>query len=189
MQKTIIGDKLKWKVLVMLYMETYHYRDLLKAHKIYRLHEGRWRFYDAYMSSKDSKAWFRSPKIPIREGLLLFGFVQSWDPNFKGELTKFLQTYEDLFEIIFKLKDRSILDINLTDSVKNSIALMFDRIAISSRGRRYESTDTSKILHAIIPRLFVMWDDKIRRATVKEGRDGRCYAFEFLPQMQRLALC
>jgi hypothetical protein len=55
------------------------------------------------------------------------------------------------------------------------------------RIRRYESTDASKILHAIIPNLFVMWDDKIRSAIVGEERDGRCYAFMFLPKMQGAA--
>jgi len=169
-------------------METCHYLDLLKAHKIYRTNEGRWRFYDAYMEARDPEAWFRSPHVPLREGLLLFGFVQSWDPNFKGELTKFLQTYADLFELVVELKDENILEVNFTRSVKNNIALIFDRIAYSSRGRRYESTDTSKILHAIIPKLFVMWDDRIRRALVGEERNGRCYAFEFLPHMQKLAL-
>lgn len=166
--------------------ENFPYTDLLKAHKIFRKIEGRWTFYDAYMESRQPNIWMKSPDIPLREGLLLFGFVQSWDPNFKGDLAKFLQTYEDIFEIIKEIEKETITKVHLSSRVKNSIAVMFDRIATSTRGKRYESTDTSKILHAIIPQLFVMWDDGIRRAIVGEGRNGRCYAFEFLPKMQGL---
>jgi hypothetical protein len=139
------------------------------------------------MKSRQPNIWLRSPRIPLREGLLLFGFVQSWDPNFKGDLAKFIQTYEDIFEMIKEFKDETITKIEFSSRVKNSIVIIFDRIATSSRGNRFESTDASKILHAILPRLFVMWDNKIRKALVGEGRDGRCYAFEFLPMMQKLA--
>lgn len=168
--------------------ENYYYTDLPKAHKLFCQIEGRWRFYDAYMESRDHDAWFRSPQIPLKEGLLLFGFIQSWDPNFKGELWKFLETYKDLFDMIKQFREEKILQANLTSQKKNAITIVFDRIArCTPGGRRYESTDTSKILHAIIPRFFVMWEDKIRKAIVGEGRDGRCYAFEFLPKMQELA--
>ncbi len=168
--------------------EDYHYTDLLKAHKLFCEIEGRWRFYDAYMESRNQDAWFSSPRVPLKEGLLLFGFIQSWDPNFKGELWKFLQTYEDIFEMIKDFIGETILQVNLTSPMKNTIAVIFDRIArCTPGGRRYESTDTSKILHAIVPKFFVMWEDEIRKAIVGEGRDGRCYAFEFLPKMQKLA--
>lgn len=168
--------------------ENYYYTDLLKAHKIFRDIEGRWRFYDAYMESRDPNAWLTSSSVPLKEGLLLFGFVQSWDPNFKGDLAKFLQIYEDIFEMIRAFKHETIVKIDFTTQVKNSIAIIFDRIARCPRQRRFESTDASKILHVLAPNLFVMWDDKIRRAIVGEGRNGRCYAFEFLPKMQEL-LC
>ena len=168
-------------------MEHYHYSDLLKAHKIFRKIEGRWSFYDAYMQNRKPNIWFKSSQVPLSEGLLLFGFVQSWDPNFKGELSKFMKTYEDIFEMIKELEGLTIVNVQFTSHIKNTIAVIFDRIATCTRGRRYESTDTSKILHCIHPELFVMWDDKIRKAIVGEGRDGRCYAFDFLPEMQRRA--
>jgi hypothetical protein len=167
--------------------ETHHYTDLLKAHKLFREIEGRWRFYDAYMQAREPNIWFRSPDVPLKEGLLLFGFIQSWDPYFRGELATFLQTYRDIFEMISEFKNETIIGINLTNRVQNTVAIIFDRIAYSTRERRFESTDTSKILHVIIPELFVMWEDKVRKEIVGEGRDGRCYAFEFLPKMHRLA--
>lgn len=100
--------------------ETYHYTDLLKAHRIYREIEGRWRFYDAYIQTKEPNVWFKSPDVPLKERLLLFGFIQSWDSNFKGELGKFLQTYRDIFEMIKQFKDETIIGINFTDQVQYS---------------------------------------------------------------------
>ena len=42
------------------------------------------------------------------------------------------------------------------------------------------------MLHVIIPKRFVMWDDKIRSNLVGGQRDGKCYAKEFMPSMQGL---
>jgi len=168
--------------------EIYHYTDLLKAHKLFRKIEGRWKFYDAYMESREPNIWLKTPKVPLKEGLLLFGFVQSWDPYFRGDLAKFLQTYEEeIFSKIKKLKNKTIMEIDFTSSqVKNDIAVIFDKVARCSRDGRFESTDASKILHAIIPKFFVMWDNKIREALVSGDKSGRCYAFKFLPKMQAL---
>lgn len=168
--------------------EVRHYTDLLNAHKIFTDIEGRWKFYDTYMKNKDPEAWFKSGDIPLKEGLLLFGFIHSWDPNFQGDLAKFLEIYKDIFPILKKFEHKTVVKIDLSNEVKNSISIIFDRIAMCPRTRRFESTDTSKILHAIIPYFFVMWDDKIRKAIIGDDkRDGRCYAYEFLLKMQETA--
>jgi len=167
--------------------ENRHYTDLIKTHKIFTKIEGRWKFYDAYMKNKDPDAWLKSGDVPLKEGLLLFGFIHSWDPNFQGDLAKFLEIYKDIFPLLKDFKHTTIIEVDFSHEVKNAISVIFDRIAMCPRTKRYESTDASKILHAIIPNLFVMWDDKIRSAIVGEGRDGRCYAFEFLPKMQESA--
>ncbi len=165
--------------------EPNHYLDLLKAHQVFCEIEGRYKFYDAYMKNRDSEAWFKSSDIPLKEGLLLFGFIHSWDPNFQGDLAKFLEIYKDIFPILKNFKHDAIIKVDFTDEVKNSISAIFDRVAMCPRERRFESTDASKMLHAIIPDLFVMWDDKIRKAIVgSDKRDGRCYAYEFLVRMQ-----
>lgn len=168
--------------------ETKYYTDLLKAHKIFIYIEGRWKFYDAYTKSRDSSAWMSSGDVPLGEGLLLFGFIHSWDPNFQGDLAKFLEIYKDIFPILKKFEHETVVKIDLSNEVKNSISIIFDRIAMCPREKRFESTDTSKILHAIIPDLFVMWDIKIRKAIIGDDKhDGRCYVYEFLPKMQETA--
>jgi len=167
--------------------EDRHYTDLLRAHKAFTDIEGRWKFYDAYMKNKDPEAWFKSGDIPLKEGLFLFGFIHSWDPNFQGDLANFLEIYKAIFTLLKKFEHTTIIGVDFSDEIKNSISVIFDEIANCPRTRRFESTDTSKILHAIIPNLFVMWDDKIRKAIVGEEKRGRCYAFEFLPKMQKSA--
>jgi len=168
--------------------EERHYTDLLKAHKIFINIETRWKFYDSYIKNKDHEAWFKSGDIPLREELLLFGFVLSWDPYFQGDLIKFLKIYKGIFPILKKFEHETIIKVCLSDEVKSSISVIFDKIARCPKIKRFESTGASKILHTIIPNLFVMWDEKIRKAIIgNKERDGRCYAFEFLPKMQKAA--
>lgn len=162
-----------------------HYLDLLKAHKIFVEIEGRWKFYEAYMNNRNWASFMGSGNIPLREGLLLFGFVHSWDPNFQGDLAKFLEIYKEVFPMVKALENAKLEEVELTTEVKSSVGLIFDRIGNCPRERRFESTDTSKILHAILPSLFVMWDASIRKGIVGEKKgNGRTYASEFLPKMQ-----
>lgn len=162
-----------------------HYLDLLKAHKIFVDIEGRWKFYDAYMDSRNGASFMECADIPLREGLLLFGFVHSWDPNFQGDLAKFLGIYKQVFPQMKSWEDAKLEEVDLTADVRSSIAVIFNRIAYCPRKKRFESTDASKILHAILPGLFVMWDSNIRKGVVREQEgNGTTYANEFLPKMQ-----
>jgi len=77
---------------------------------------------------------------------------------------------------------------SLNNEVKEQIMEIFDAIANCPRENRYESTDTSKILHAIFPNFFVMWDHKIRMSVVGKEKDGECYAYKFLPKMKEEAI-
>lgn len=164
--------------------ETITYTDLLRAHKHFFEIESRYHFYEAYMNSKSQADWFQSPEIPLKEGLLLFGWVHSWDPNFEGDLLRFLEIYRDIFDVIKEFENHSLIGIDFSDEVRRTISMIFDRIARCCRGQRYESTDASKLLHGIIPSLFIMWDIKIKENLVGGRRDARCYAYEFLPNMQ-----
>ena len=171
--------------------EVRNYTDLIKAHKILLNEEGRFRFYEAYMENREPNVWLKSAVVPLKEALLLFGWVHSWDPNFEGELYKFLQIYEGVFPILKQFQNKNIVDIKYTEAVKYDLSKLFDSLARCGRKIRFESTDTSKILHAIIPELFVMWDDRIKKAIIGvrgsgsgKNYDGRCYAYEFLPSTQ-----
>ena len=94
--------------------------------------------------------------------------------------------------MVKSLEHEMIFNIDLNGDIRNSLCIIFDKVAGCCRIRRFESTDASKLLHAILPNLFVMWDDKIKKGLIgfrNSGReyDGRCYAYEFLPSMQKSA--
>jgi len=169
-----------------------HYSDLLKAHKLYIRNESRWKFYDEYMKNKDSKAWFMSEEIPLKEALFLFGFINSWEPEFQGDLATFLRIYKSIFKLIKKIEHETIIEIDFNDNeIKKTISIIFDKIIECPKRKksrkkkcRHEYTAASKILHVILPDLFVMWDKRIRKAIVGGERNGKCCAFKFLPKMQ-----
>ncbi len=178
--------------------EVWHYTDLIKAHRILMDEEGRFKFYEAYMEARDPNAWLKSPEAPLKEALLLFGWVHSWDPNFEGDLVQFLRIYEEIFPLMKNIEHDTIVKVDFTRDIKDSISVIFDRVAKCCRTPRFESTDASKLLHGILPELFVMWDAAIKKGMKRQGvisshreqardYDGRCYAFEFLPKMQEWA--
>ena len=172
--------------------EVWHYTDLIKTHKILLEAEERFKLYEAYMQNREPNAWLRSADVPLKEALLLFGWVHSWDPNFEGELVRFLQIYDGVFPLLKNFEGKTILNIQFTEDTRAMLVKIFDSLANCCRTTRFESTDTSKILHAMIPDLFVMWDDRIKKAIIGvrgsgKDYDGRCYANEFLPGMQEMA--
>lgn len=170
-------------------MENWHYTDLLKAHKFFQQEEGRFKFYEAYMKATEPKVWLKSPNVPLKEGLLLFGWVHSWEPEFRGDLREFYRIYDDIFSLLKGFEDRTIVNIDFNDNVKNSLCVLFERVGSCCTSRRFESTAASKILHALVPDLFVMWDRAIRQGILgdENKKSGRDYSFEFLPKMQKLA--
>ena len=180
--------------------DNWNYADLIKAHRVLMDGEGRFGFYTAYMENRSPNAWLESPDVPLKEALLLFGWIHSWDPNYEAESTKFLEEYAKVFTITKGFENKTIFDIKLTKNIRGDLALIFNQLANCCRipwGKKvakYESTDTSKALHGMIPELFVMWDNKIRKGILGikgtgSGReyDGTCYAEEFLPLMQSRA--
>jgi len=45
------------------------YNDFVKSHDILVKEEGRFRFYDAYMSSRTPGAWLSSSNVPLKEAM------------------------------------------------------------------------------------------------------------------------
>lgn len=170
-------------------MEEWHYTDLLKAHDCFTRVEGRFRVYDAYMEAREPGVWVHSRNVPLKEGLLLFGWVHSWDPNFEGDLGRFYDIHDHIYDVLRAFRDETLVGIDLNDDTKNSLCALFDSVASCCRTSRFESTDASKMLHAIIPELFVMWDHAIRRGVLGDSnrKRGEDYAQWFLPKMQESA--
>lgn len=163
------------------------YNDLIKAHNIFKKTEKRWKFYDVYLKNRDSSILLKSKELPVKEGILLFGFIQSWDPNFKGDLGKFIKIYKDIFPLIKEFEFINIEEVQFNTNIIKTIKKIFVNIAHYPLINREESTDASKILHVILPEFFVMWDMKIRKGIFGDDvKSGERYAKYFLPKMQKL---
>lgn len=163
---------------------TLHYEKLIEAHKaFYGGWEPRARCYDEYMESKDWEEW-SSNTVSIAEIERLFRFIRKWDRFFQGNVEEFQRIHKEIRPILKEFEREKIEDVHFNDEVKEKIRHVFNKVASCALGR-YESTDASKILHAISPSFFVMWDDKIKKWIVEGEKTGIAYAFFFILKMQK----
>jgi len=163
-----------------------HYKKLLKAHELFYSGEYRAEEYDKYVTQKDWQTW-KGPILSDNEITKLWDFILKWDFHFKGDEGKFKQIYQEIYPVIQALEGKRIEDANFDDEkLKEAICEVFDKVVRCPREHRHEYTDASKILHTILPNLFVMWDENIRYAILgKVIVDGEDYAYHFLPLMQK----
>lgn len=110
----------------------------------------------------------------IKGSLALVWLVHSWNNHFQGNVLKFLQIYQDVFQLIKEVELETLVTINFSPRVKNTLWILFDRVAYCCLSRRFELTNASKILHGILPELFVMWDGEIKGAIIgkRQNRSG-----------------
>jgi len=157
--------------------------DLFITHRAFYWGEPRAYDYDKYMKSKDWEKWTDS--VPMNEISKLFDFIILWDFHFQGDPKQFQKIYEELSPIIKELEQARLESIDFSNELLTNIGKVFDRVAECSW--KYESTDGSKILHTMLPNLFVMWDRRIRKGILgREDKNwGAVYAIEFLPKMQK----
>jgi len=161
-----------------------HYLKLIKAHHFFYDLEPRAHFYDDYMHEKNEEKW-KSGNAPLIEVEKLFRFVREWEYHFQGNPTVFKRIYDGNYQVIKSLSKETIEDIDLANSVlRMKIRYIFDRIADCAGIRRYESTDTSTILHTILPKLFIIWDNTIKKSVKVQSR-GANYSGVFLLKMQK----
>jgi len=162
-----------------------HYQDIFVGHK------GFWRinrkamYYETYM--RQQKNWKKWPDdVSIDEIHRLLQFVPEWNPKYKGEsdqslLDIFYEIRPTVKEFYFEKLENAQFDSEYLQKIKG----IFDKVARYKNS--YESNDASKILHIIIPNLFVMWDNKIREGVLGKAnkKKGSMYALDFLPIMQK----
>ena len=149
------------------------------------------RAYNRFFSKWDCHEQIDEVEIKRLERFLgLFGafdhdrYVKIDAEAFKPTLQKVLQMLADA-----DLKDLTILDDFMGH--RQLIQEAFDTLNDFqfTQYPYYYSTAYSKILHAINPNFFVMWDRHIRKKYRLEGeyRKGHGYANLFLPKMQEVA--
>jgi len=163
-----------------------NYQMLLLAHDAFYKFETRANHYDNFMAKKNPELW-DSPSLPDGEVDNLFYFIIRWDRFFTGQKELFKEAYSDNFNEIQYLRGRTFYNIDLEDEkVQICIQNIFNAFATCNRSGQYESTDASKIAHAMNPDLFIMWDSSIREGLfgVKDEKSAEKYVFEFLPLMK-----
>ncbi len=176
-----------------------NYKNLLKTHDIFIKNESRYWCYNVYMQNK-SECWLKDADIPEAEIMKLFWFIYSWDGNFRGNLRRFQKCYKEIYLDIKRLEHErlDLMDLD-NERTKKRIEKIFNKVASCGAENRIERTDASKIIHTILPKLFVMWDKAIRNGIWRKQKKlgwkkpknekftGTEYAFYFLPLMQKAA--
>lgn len=177
-----------------------HFREILEAADLFR-QDPTAHFYDQYMQEKKWQEWEDPERLSREEVARLFSFIKTWDRFFQAgeeEITKFLQVYKEIFPLLKTLRRRRIDNIDFGARIsyagrlltaREAISTIFDKIAYCFR--RYESTDTSKIIHTVNPELFVMWDYKISHNLLglsnSKTASATDYTDRFLSLMQKTA--
>ncbi len=162
-----------------------HYQDIFIGHKGFWRIERKATYYETYM--RQQKNWKNWPDdVSINEIHRLLQFIPKWNPKYEGKYDQglfevFLEIRPTVKELYFEKLENAQFDSNYLHKIKG----IFDKVARYKKS--YESTDASKILHFIIPNLFVMWDNNIREGVLgKENRKkGSMYSLNFLPIMQK----
>ena len=119
----------------------------------------------------------------------IVSFLKEWRIRVRVDRRKLKRAIESKRLSLNQLRKRgiNIVSVNLADArLQDAVGELFDAFSKVSVGRR-TYTGASKILHVLVPDLFVMWDDTIRCAygcrRRKKGDDSDKY-FTFLKRVQ-----
>lgn len=173
-----------------------HYRDLFKAAEIYRDNTA---WDSAYFEFKDSINWLDLHNLSNNEvKSIVIGFLNNWKcriPATENLAERIKNTYKQAIPYLAALNSETlgIIDFNQKkDIVGEREQLLNSKIVyivfsmFSNIGDRFRWVATSKMLHLINPKLFVMWDNPICDAYhLQVGASS--YAYEFLPKMKEEA--
>ena len=146
------------------------------------------RVYARFLSRKKSSNWNNVDEFGEREINILIDFLdgfQAFSPFKIGKSTP--AQFQELPGVLLSLErfsQNTILDIDLVDDeVRQIIRQAYRVLQKCGPDDNFYSVAASKMLHAINPRLFIMWDNDI-----KWFYDcHHAYVDDFMRRMQRLA--
>ena len=157
-----------------------HWRRLIEGSRLYREKEPLDQLYFSFEELPDC-----TDEAVARR---LIDFINSWSTRTPMTPIQLRNACTSQSALLNALSERTIETLDLDSELHNgysvcaAITEVFD--AIANCGPRRESTGASKILHALLPQLFVMWDLGIAGGYGLGGsqprRDGHDYAFTFL---------
>jgi len=125
-------------------------------------------------------------------------FLTKWRTRTELDLTKLERHIKNQSQDLKALGKLDIVSVDLASSVSvnGQCKLLSDVIidlfntfsAISKQSGRSDYTASSKVLHALVPEFFVMWDNCIRCAygcSIRAKRDAGKKYFTFLKRVQK----
>ena len=162
------------------------YVELLLAHGAFYKYEIRAKEYDEYLSKKHLVKW-TAGWIDLDVVYKLFDFIWKWDRFFKRDDKRFVIVFQDIHAIFNSINNYefNIFHLNYNE-IMSKISQIFNRVALYyDDDDAYQSTDASKILHAINPALYIMWDSNIREGILghNDNRYAHDYSEYFIPTM------
>jgi hypothetical protein len=136
--------------------------------------------------------------LKTKEAVDIATFLKSWRTRTEISLMKLESHIRNKSQELKALENLNIVSINLENSVNVSgqskplrdvIIDLFEIFSdISERQGRRDYTASSKTLHVLLPKLFVMWDNCIRCAygcKIKRNTDAGAKYFTFLKRVQK----
>ena len=183
------------------------YEEIMRRGKQYHNHRQYRRYvpiYDKYLASPLGPfAWRGSIELSSQEADALVGFLDDFEvrnirlmdghrrdefgDRLKGGLERTLRWSKYLSGKV--LEDVDFNELIAVDDNELSVRAVMKKSYEAAAGvRDVGPVSASKILHAVNPELFVMWDRNIiRDYRLLSTADADGYVNRFLPQMQRLA--
>jgi len=171
-----------------------NYQTLLDGVKEYRKFAGSDEAYKKYVLDQ-RQVWENLDQISKDDvERIIIGFLKAWNirninriSRSSNSLEKALKTLNKHFNV---LRGKNLLDINFNEKVNidehemkisDVIKEIYKRISeVESVG----PTSASKIMHGVIPELFMMWDEKIRNGYGYAGNEVGY--LRFMCEMQRI---
>ncbi len=165
---------------------------LRKGSRAYHEYPGSDQFYDDMRKRMDEVQWAAPHAITQTTAATVREFLNRWASHFLATEEQLADALRHAGRGLALFHWETIVSVDFSiprggwPSTSALIADEFDAIRLCNPARN-QSTAASKVLHMINPQIFVMWDAAICKGHGVHHREGRQYAYEFLPKMQRFA--
>ena len=140
-----------------------------------------------------SSKWDRPELLGLEDASSLRRFLDeflasSWHNIGKTNARVLLKAMQDVIPNLRSLQNMTLLNVDFSDvDVANAIKESFLTLERSGPDGKSYPVAASKILHAINPKVFVMWDNDIIEDHSMPHAGAWPYTHHFLPSMKRLA--
>ena len=172
-----------------------NYKELFEKHKLFKEYDDTW-----YDISREKTDWQNLKNLTIKEVKNeVIWFLNKWKCRIGPEKTRDIVAkgikgrYMEVMPFLAALDGETLEDIDFDKTkqvsfrrLSNSRIIHHVFSTFCDIKHRFRWTATSKVLHMISPKLFVMWDDAIC-AGYFLALSASSYAYRFMPLMKQEA--